>query len=237
VAFQPRTRTGFSLIELLVVISIVAALLAVLLPALATAREAGRSVACKTHLGQMIRGWESMMAERKGQMPDLIAPLGTSPRWSDALQRTMLQAFPTTGSATPHVDGYVCPTATVRFDQPTYGNPVFGYSVNVRMILDKPLFDSSFNAWIESENWYELRLPATYPTFADPFIDQSLVPAYAPRDYFGASATQDWGLGFHHPNKKAQIAYADGHVAASGIEMLAGPVDSEGVPYTLLDSR
>src|SRR5262245_29105227 len=48
----PTSRDGFTLIELLVVIAIIAILTALLLPALATAKERGRRAVCKSNLRQ-----------------------------------------------------------------------------------------------------------------------------------------------------------------------------------------
>ena len=58
-ARRPRKRRGFTLVEMLVVITIIAILIAILLPALGAARERARSTSCKANLKQF---YTSMMA-------------------------------------------------------------------------------------------------------------------------------------------------------------------------------
>jgi prepilin-type N-terminal cleavage/methylation domain-containing protein/prepilin-type processing-associated H-X9-DG protein len=62
-------RRGFTLIELLVVIAIIAVLISLLLPALAGAREAGRSAKCMSQVRHTVQGIQQFSGERKGQAP------------------------------------------------------------------------------------------------------------------------------------------------------------------------
>jgi prepilin-type N-terminal cleavage/methylation domain-containing protein/prepilin-type processing-associated H-X9-DG protein len=58
-------RRGFSLVELLVVISILFVLIGMLIPALNRARESGRLVACAAHLGQIGKAHTAYASEHK----------------------------------------------------------------------------------------------------------------------------------------------------------------------------
>ena len=63
----PRTaRTGFTLVELLVVIGIIAVLIALLLPALGKARESARRVNCMSNLRQLTTAWLAYAQANKG---------------------------------------------------------------------------------------------------------------------------------------------------------------------------
>src|ERR1700683_3601388 len=62
-------RHGFTLVELLVVIGIIALLIAILLPALAKARKAAQAAACLSHLKSIGETWTIYLDEGKGQLP------------------------------------------------------------------------------------------------------------------------------------------------------------------------
>src|SRR5688572_20699147 len=66
-------QAGFTLVELLVVIGIIAVLIAILLPALNRAREAGRRVKCLSNMRQLSQAVLMFTAENKGKMPGRAA--------------------------------------------------------------------------------------------------------------------------------------------------------------------
>ncbi len=61
--------SGFTLVELLVVISIIAILLGILIPALGIARDTAKNLKCLANLGQLAKGWNSYLAENRGVFP------------------------------------------------------------------------------------------------------------------------------------------------------------------------
>src|SRR5688572_25529119 len=74
---RPRRATGFSLVELLTVIGIIAVLLALLMPALAEARRNAQAVQCAANMRQLTTAMVSYASEFRGKFPPNAAIYNT----------------------------------------------------------------------------------------------------------------------------------------------------------------
>jgi prepilin-type N-terminal cleavage/methylation domain-containing protein len=94
-------KSAFTLVELLVVISIIAVLLAVLMPALNKSRESAKTVICSTNVRQLGLGY-SMYEMDNGYMPEFVDGIVNGITWAGSLRKYYQD-----------VDGIrVCPTAS-----------------------------------------------------------------------------------------------------------------------------
>ena len=96
---RPLGRSAFTLVELLVVIGIIGALVALLMPALSGARQAANTVQCASNLRQLATAWQSYANQNKrvsvpGRLPTAAKPNGVydldnglqyRPRWYELL--------------------------------------------------------------------------------------------------------------------------------------------------------
>jgi type II secretory pathway pseudopilin PulG len=166
------------LIELLVVIAIIAILVGIIVPALAAAREAARSVQCLSNLRSNALAMWAYANDFKGRSPALGQPYASLPNWAFVLQQ---QSGRQGTSAAELLDGkstLVCGTAARRaavganLVQRTYGVNVTGHA--------RSLFPGDPDDFDNPQQTVHIRLDLVADPINAPLVFDTTFPTAAP---------------------------------------------------------
>jgi prepilin-type N-terminal cleavage/methylation domain-containing protein/prepilin-type processing-associated H-X9-DG protein len=120
-------RHGFTLVELLVVVSIIATLAALLLPALEKARGSARRITCASNLRNVGYGFTFYAEDADGTYPAALDPVSTDPYYWLWMGRGFR------GYVTPYLEGSLsvlfCPSDPT--DPEKWESTSYGYSMSL----------------------------------------------------------------------------------------------------------
>ncbi|MHB1155851.1 MAG: prepilin-type N-terminal cleavage/methylation domain-containing protein [Phycisphaerales bacterium] len=214
---HPRPLHGFTLVELLMVVAIIALLIAILLPALNKARDAAKTLQCASNEKQIGMAVNMYGDDHNG----CLVPWARTPQW-DRLWSQRLEiylggiAFDPNRPVTdykltwPNRGVYRCPAATVHdLNQPDFGINRYHLFLNENAVI-------RINA---------VRRTAQLLAFVDAFQTQN-IPYSAG---WLADCPISWPTSFYQAdvrhNGVANVLFLDSHVSTAPDDELSGNVN------------
>ena len=204
VHLRRRTRRAFSLIEIIVVITVLGVLAAILVPVIASARASARSTHCVSNLQQLGRAFAVYAQEHNNCLPAPVDPAGTGTPWYAAIHP--YAGRPWTGDMTRLAPVFSCPTwQALDTNVPAVDN--IGYSMSAQLgsvpSLTRPVPIASIAQPSRTVLLLEMSGPESivFPTTA------------APGPAFAAWYTSTHGAqGCERHDGSANYLFVDGHV-------------------------
>ena len=129
---RSRSRSGFTLVELLTVIGLIALLVSLFMPVLGKVRAAANSAGCASNLRQVGVAWTMYVAENHGRFPDFASLSSATP---DVAWRSYWPGIAERAGVKD--DALLCPAAREPSDRP------HGYGTVSDAWTGRPLTNSS----------------------------------------------------------------------------------------------